>query len=176
MEGWAGFNLLKNDPSTRHIPIHIISVEEQRGRGLSQGAFGYLVKPTTGELLSAGLNRMKAYIERPVKPLPVVEDNEVQRKAIPELLRGTGVAITLAATGAEALAALKAGPFDCLVLDLKHPDMSASPDAQDDPASPTCRSSFTPARSSAAARSATCAGDPVHHRQGRLLPSACSTR
>ncbi len=76
MDGWAVFDRLKNDPSTRHIPIHIMSVEEQAQRGLSQGAFAYLVKPAAKEALTAALAKLKDYAERPVKNLLVIEDNE----------------------------------------------------------------------------------------------------
>ncbi len=127
MDGWAVFDLLKNDPQTRHIPVHILTVEDQEGqkeRGLSQGAFAYLVKPSSGETIAGALGHMKAYVEKPVKDLLVVEDDENQRKAIVELLGGPNVRITPASTGAQALAALKEGRFDCLVLDLKLPDMT----------------------------------------------------
>ena len=124
MDGWAVFDLLKNNPETRHIPIHIISCEEQQGRALSQGAFAYLVKPTSGEVLAGAIGKMKAYIERPVKRLLVIEDNDAQRKGIVELLGSENVEIVPASTGEEALSALKTGRFDCMVLDLKLPDMT----------------------------------------------------
>src|SRR5262249_9914777 len=51
MLGWTVLSHLKQDPSTRHIPVQIITVEEERMQGLGHGAFSYLIKPTTtGEL------------------------------------------------------------------------------------------------------------------------------
>jgi CheY-like chemotaxis protein len=49
MDGWALLDLLKNDPRTRHVPIHVISVDDSRKRGLRAGAFGYLEKPVDRE-------------------------------------------------------------------------------------------------------------------------------
>ncbi|MBI5629304.1 MAG: response regulator, partial [Elusimicrobia bacterium] len=124
MDGWAVFDRLKHDPQTRHIPIHIMSVEEQVERGLSQGAFAYLVKPVSGEALSGALGKMRGYIDRPVKNLLVVEDNEAQRMSILELLNSGSIKITAASSGQEALEVLKRESFDCMVLDLKLPDMT----------------------------------------------------
>ena len=124
MDGWAVFDRLKNDPSTRHIPIHIVTFEEQSQRGLSQGAFAYLVKPAAKDALAEAMNKLKAYTERPVKKLLVVEDNDVQRKALVELLTLQALSVTTVSTGEETLSALRAEKFDCLVLDLKLPDMT----------------------------------------------------
>ncbi|HVE12076.1 MAG TPA: response regulator, partial [Elusimicrobiota bacterium] len=124
MDGWAVFDQLKNDPQTRHIPVHILSVEEQNERGLSQGAFAYMIKPSSVEPIARALERMKGYLASGVRNLLVVEDNEVQRKAVVELLSMGDVKITAVASGQEALEALAKGGFDCMVLDLKLPDMT----------------------------------------------------
>jgi signal transduction histidine kinase/CheY-like chemotaxis protein/HAMP domain-containing protein len=123
-EGWQVLERLKNDPDTRHIPIHIISVDEQRERGLTLGALAFLTKPVSKDALDSTLNDLKRFVKRRVKKLLVVEDNEVQRNSIVDLI-GTGDVKTIAvATGAEALAALKAEHFDCMVLDLGLSDMT----------------------------------------------------
>ena len=55
MDGWALLDLLKHDPRTRHVPIHVISVDDQRKRGLRAGAFGFLEKPVDRDALDDGL-------------------------------------------------------------------------------------------------------------------------
>ncbi len=122
-DGWTVLDRLKHDPTTRHIPVHIISVEEARQRGLKQGAFGYLSKPVTREWLAKAFDDMVAFLERPAKHLLVVEDDEAQRQSIVELIGSSDVQITAVGTGQEALAALGKGSCDCLVLDLRLPDM-----------------------------------------------------
>ena len=86
MLGWTVLNNLKLDPATRHIPVQMLSVEEERQHGLSHGAFSYLVKPATTEDLEAAFDRIKNYVAPHTKRLLVVEDNDIERESIVELL------------------------------------------------------------------------------------------
>jgi CheY-like chemotaxis protein len=117
-------NNLKLDSATRHIPVQMLSIEEERQHGLSHGAFSYLVKPaTTGELETA-FDRLKSYVAPHVKRLLVVEDDDRERQSIVELLAHDDIEIEGAAMGAEALERLRERTFDCCVVDLRLPDMS----------------------------------------------------
>jgi CheY-like chemotaxis protein/HAMP domain-containing protein len=124
MLGWTVLNNLKLAPETRHIPVQIITMEEERQHGLSHGAFSYLVKPATTQDLEGAFDRIKAFIEPRTKRLLVVEDNDIERQSIVELLDHKDIEITTASTGHEALEKLLDRPFDCCVLDLRLPDMS----------------------------------------------------
>jgi CheY-like chemotaxis protein/signal transduction histidine kinase/HAMP domain-containing protein len=124
MLGWTVLNNLKLDPATRHIPVQMLSVEEERQHGLSHGAFSYLVKPATTEDLEHALDRIKTYVAPHKRRLLVIEDNDIERQGIVELLAHDDIEVSSASTGAEALAALRANAFDCCVVDLRLPDMS----------------------------------------------------
>ncbi len=124
MLGWTVLNNLKMDPATRHIPVQMLSVEEERQHGLSHGAFSYLVKPATTTDLESALDRIKAYVKPRVRRLLVVEDDAVERQSIVELLSHTDIEIIAVGTGAEAMTALLATPFECCVVDLRLPDMT----------------------------------------------------
>ncbi len=124
MLGWTVLNNLKLDPKTRHIPVQIISLEEEQQHGLSHGAFSYLVKPVTTEGLEACFDRMRAFITPHVKRLLVVEDNDIESQSIRELLSHDDIQIVSVGTGQAALKALHEETFDCCVLDLRLPDMS----------------------------------------------------
>ena len=124
MDGWTVLDRLKHDPHTRHIPVHILSVEEGRQRGLELGAIAYLQKPVSSDALTEALSSIKQFVERKVKNLLVVEDDDFQRNSIVELIGNSDVSTTAVSSGAAALAALKAGQYDCLVLDLGLPDMT----------------------------------------------------
>ncbi|MFB8789492.1 MAG: HAMP domain-containing protein [Potamolinea sp.] len=124
MDGWTVLDRLKHDPNTRHIPVHIVSVEDGKQRSLQQGAIAYLQKPVNRDDLIEALKGMKGFVERKVKNLLVVEDDEIQRNSIVELIGNSDVSTTAVGSGNEALAALKAGQFECLVLDLGLPDMT----------------------------------------------------
>jgi CheY-like chemotaxis protein/HAMP domain-containing protein/signal transduction histidine kinase len=123
-DGWTILDRLKHDPATRHIPVHIISVEENWQRGLRLGAIDFLTKPATRESLSEALTTLHEFIDRPVKRLLVVEDDEAVRQSIVELIGNGDVQTTTVETGAAALEALQAARYDCMVLDLGLPDMT----------------------------------------------------
>jgi CheY-like chemotaxis protein/signal transduction histidine kinase len=124
MLGWTVLNNLKLDPRTRHIPVQMLSVEEERQHGLSHGALSYVVKPaTTGELETA-LEKLKLYAAPHTKRLLVIEDNDRERASIVELLRHDDIELVAVGTGTEALDALRHSRFDCCVVDLRLPDMT----------------------------------------------------
>ncbi|HEX5547386.1 MAG TPA: response regulator, partial [Ktedonobacterales bacterium] len=124
MLGWTVLNQLKQDATLRHIPVQIITVDEDRQHGLARGAFSFLTKPTTTEGLEVALDRIKDYAISHRKRLLVVEDNDAEQLSITELLGYDDIEIVTVGSGAEALGALHGDPFDCIVLDLRLPDMS----------------------------------------------------
>ncbi len=124
MLGWSVLSQLKQNPLTRHIPVQIITLDEDRHHGLARGAFSFVTKPTTTEGVEAALKRIKEYSTPRRKRLLVVEDNPAERMSISELLGYDDVEIETAGTGREALDALRRQPADCVVLDLRLPDMS----------------------------------------------------
>jgi CheY-like chemotaxis protein/HAMP domain-containing protein len=123
-DGWRIFDRLKHDPATRHIPVHIISAADERHRALRQGAFAHLTKPVTRDALDRAFTDVRAFIERRVKNLLVVEDDDLARSSIVELIGNHDVHVTPVGTGQEALDAVERQPFDCMVLDLGLSDMS----------------------------------------------------
>jgi CheY-like chemotaxis protein/signal transduction histidine kinase/HAMP domain-containing protein len=124
MLGWSVLSQLKQNPLTRHIPVQIITLDEDRQHGLARGAFSFVSKPTTMEGVDAALARIKEYSMRRRKRLLVVEDNPVERMSISELLGHDDIEIEAAESGQGALDALRRSSFDCVVLDLRLPDMS----------------------------------------------------
>ncbi|HMB08011.1 MAG TPA: response regulator, partial [Isosphaeraceae bacterium] len=123
MDGWVVLDRLKHDPATRHIPVHVISVDDSWQRGRKLGAFAFLKKPVSKRTLDDAFASMKGFVEREVRDLLIVEDNEIERGAIVNAIGDDDVRITAVGTGAEAVEALRARPFDCLVLDLGLPDI-----------------------------------------------------
>jgi len=124
MLGWTVLNHLKQDPATRHIPVQMLTLDEDRRHGLSRGAFAFLTKPTSRDTLEAAFARMKEYASPRRRRLLVVEDDPAEQFSIRELLGSQDIELAVVATGAEALQAVKEQPFDCMVLDLRLPDMS----------------------------------------------------
>src|SRR5207248_2762457 len=126
IDGWRVLEGLKIDLATRHIPVHIITVDEDSEPTRSSGALGFLTKSDTKNSLNSALDQLKSFVERPVKNLLLVEDDEIQTMSIRELIGNGDVRTTVVATGGEALAAIEAQQYDCMVLDLGLPDMSGA--------------------------------------------------
>jgi CheY-like chemotaxis protein/signal transduction histidine kinase/HAMP domain-containing protein len=124
MLGWTVLSQLKQNPLTRHIPVQIITLDEDRQHGLARGAFAFVRKPTSTEGVEAALERIKQYAKPRTKRLLVVEDDKVEQMSIRELLSSNDIEILTAGTGSEALDMLREDPADCVVLDLRLPDMS----------------------------------------------------
>src|SRR6202035_3266357 len=114
---------LKRNPETRHIPVQILTIEEERQYGLERGAFAFMTKTVTTDSLEEAFDRLKNFTNssRP-RQLLVVEDDPAEQMSVSELLGHSDVQITTASTGSEALEKLRTGSFDCVVLDLKLPD------------------------------------------------------
>jgi CheY-like chemotaxis protein/HAMP domain-containing protein len=124
MLGWTVLSQLKQDPATRHIPVQIVTLDEDRQHGLARGAFAFVTKPATVDGLESALSRIKDYATAPRKRLLVVEDNAAEQLSITELLGHGDIEIATVESGADALNALHEEAFDCVVLDLRLPDMS----------------------------------------------------
>src|SRR5581483_6679261 len=124
MLGWTVLNQLKRNPETRHIPVQILTVEDERQYGLERGAFSFVTKTVTSDALEQAFDRLKSFTTKRLRRLLVVEDDPAEQMSVKELLGHDDVEIASAATGAKALEAMRSTPFDCVVLDLRLPDMS----------------------------------------------------
>ena len=124
MLGWAVLARLKQDIRTRHIPVQIVTVDEERHSSLERGAFAFLAKPATSELIIDALERIRLYTLDRKKRLLVVEDDQRERKSIEELVRGDDIEVDSVETGEEALKKISSIQYDCVVLDLRLPDMT----------------------------------------------------
>jgi CheY-like chemotaxis protein len=124
MNGWEVLDRLKHHPDTRHIPVHIVSGDQNKQQGLLSGAFAYLEKPVSKEVIDDAFSRLLQFIDERVKRLLVVEDDETQRQAIVELIAADDVEITAVASATEAIDLLQHNKFDCMVIDLGLSDMS----------------------------------------------------
>ena len=124
MDGWMILDRLKHNPNTRHIPVHILSVDEQQQRGLQAGAIAYSQKPVSAETITDALANIKGFVERRVRQLLVIEDDPMQAQSIIELIGNGDVNSVAVHTGTEALTLLQSQSFDCIVLDLGLPDIN----------------------------------------------------
>ena len=114
---------LKELAATRHIPVHVISVEDRIEAAMHMGAVGYAVKPTTREELKAVFGRLEAKLTQKLKHILLVEDDDLQRDSIARLIGDEDVEITAVGFAQDALELLRENIYDCMIIDLKLPDM-----------------------------------------------------
>ncbi|HET9369872.1 MAG TPA: response regulator, partial [Vicinamibacterales bacterium] len=124
MLGWTVLNQLKQSPDTRHIPVQIVTLDEDRQHGLARGAYSFITKPATAESLGEAITRLRKYADLRRRRLLVVEDDAAEQISISELLAHDDVEIISADSGTRALEILIELPCDCVVLDLRLPDMT----------------------------------------------------
>lgn len=122
--GLTVLDQLKEDPTTRHIPIHIASVHDYMENAFQMGAIGYILKPVKRDELKAAFAKIESKLSQKIKRVLVVEDDKLQRESIVKLIADSDVEVTAVALASEALDALKNTVYDCVVIDLKLPDMS----------------------------------------------------
>lgn len=123
MDGMDVLKHLKMDPQLRHVPVEIISGYDVRKEAIELGAFDFVKKPADAESLQNAFNKIENFINRKLKRLLIVEDNELQNKAIRELIGNGDVKCFSVYSGKEAIEALKKEKFDCMIVDLGLPDM-----------------------------------------------------
>ncbi|PKP32443.1 MAG: histidine kinase [Bacteroidetes bacterium HGW-Bacteroidetes-16] len=124
MDGYQVMKKLKINPKTRHIPVHFISASDRNINALKMGAIGFLTKPVAKEAIDAVFNKIEVLISKPVKRLLVVEDEEIMRVSIINLMKGDNIDIIDVPTGKDAIEHLKKESFDCMILDLGLVDMT----------------------------------------------------
>ncbi|WP_296948325.1 response regulator [uncultured Massilia sp.] len=124
--GLSVLQQLKDNPATRHIPVHVVSSQENGGEALHLGAIGYALKPTSREQLEDVFRKLKDKSSQTVKRVLLVEDDERQRDSVVQLVSDTDVEIAAVGTGEEALHLLRTQIFDCMIIDLKLPDMQGN--------------------------------------------------
>jgi HAMP domain-containing protein/CheY-like chemotaxis protein/signal transduction histidine kinase len=124
MLGWTVLSQLKQNPDLRHIPVQMLTLDEDRQHGLARGAFDFISKPTEADRLGSAIGRVMDYSRPRKRRLLVVEDDAIERMSIRELLHHDDIDMIAVDSGEEALVALREQAWDCMVLDLKLPDMS----------------------------------------------------
>jgi CheY-like chemotaxis protein len=124
--GLSVLQLLKDDAGTRHIPVHVVSGSDNGEAALHLGAIGFALKPTTREQLMEVFRRIETKLTQKIKRVLLVEDDDRQRDSVVQLISDDDVEIVAVGSGEEALALLRTTVYDCMIIDLKLPDMQGN--------------------------------------------------
>jgi len=126
MVGWTILDRLKHDPLNRHIPVHIISGDENRRRGLALGAMSYIQKSMAKETLSEAFGAIEDSMKKRVKKLMLLIEDTTRRDKVEDAIGGDDVSIIPVSTGAEALATVREQYFDGIIVDSQLNDVAAA--------------------------------------------------
>ncbi len=124
MDGLEVLERLKSSTCTRKIPVHIVSAQDEEVQTLNQGALGFLVKPASEDELEKVFSIFETLIQKDIKQLLLIEDDQATCRAIRKYLTDKRVDIQVAHNGAEGVDWIRKQKFDCCILDLTLPDMS----------------------------------------------------
>ncbi len=124
MDGWDVMRSLKDNPATRHIPVHFITCLDERQKGMSMGAVGFFTKPVTPGQLEEVFSNIETSVSKTMRRLLIIEDNMSEAEGMTSLLQDRNLDIRVAGTGREAIDVLGSEQIDCIVLDIGLPDMS----------------------------------------------------
>ncbi|MDP6925278.1 MAG: response regulator [Candidatus Scalindua sp.] len=124
INGWTVMSRLKDNPESRHIPVHFISASDHKFDALKMGAIDYVTKPVSPEAIEQVFAKFNKIISKPVKDLLVVEDNPEQAEVISSIIGSGDVNTTTVSTAMKGYDHILTGKFDCMVLDISLPDMS----------------------------------------------------
>ncbi|HEY0067305.1 MAG TPA: response regulator, partial [Flavisolibacter sp.] len=122
--GWRILDLFKNDINFRHIPVHLISGEENRLLAMQRGARSFNLKPLKNEALAVLFDDITHYYDRKPKQLLIVEDNELDSSQIAKIMEnGDLIGIEIAESGRQALQMMQEKHYDCIIVDFMLPDI-----------------------------------------------------
>jgi len=123
--GWRVLDLFKNDINFRHIPVHLISGEENRLLAMQRGARSFHLKPLKAEALGNLFNDIVRFNERKQKRVLLIEDNEIDSSQIKKVLdSGDLINIEIVDTGRKALELISQNTYDCVIVDYMLPDIA----------------------------------------------------
>jgi len=122
--GLTVLDRLKENAKTRHIPVHVISIVDYAKISLQMGAIGFMLKPVKLDEIKDAFVKLEAKFSKKINHVLIVEDDELQRKSIAQLIADEGIEITMVASAKEAIIELRKTVFDCMIMDLKLPDIS----------------------------------------------------
>ncbi|EDN70752.1 sensor histidine kinase/response regulator (hybrid) [Beggiatoa sp. PS] len=118
MDGWTVMEKLKDNPETRHIPVHFLSASESNLDAKKMGAIGYLLKPVGMGEINEAFKNIEQFLSKTVKNLLIVVDNQERQQEIEALIGNEEVQLKVAKTQDNVRSYLHTGAFDCIIIDV----------------------------------------------------------
>lgn len=125
MSGWEVMDALKNNPATRHIPVHIMSSHKLKNESLLKGAVDFMDKPVAFDQMQEVFEKIEYVLNSKSKKVLIIEDNPKHAKALAYYLETFNISSELKSNISEGVDALKRKEVNCVILDMGIPDMKA---------------------------------------------------
>jgi len=123
--GWEVIDELKNDPQTRHVPVHMMSSYKVKNKSLLKGAIDFINKPMAFEQMSEIFEKLEYVLNRDTKKVLIIEDNPKHAKALAYYLETFNISSEVKSEITDSVTALKRDEIDCVILDMGIPDAKA---------------------------------------------------
>jgi len=124
-DGWQVMEELKSDPSTRPIPVHIMSSLQVKKESLLKGAVDFINKPFAFEHMQEIFSKLEHALSRHPKKVLIVEENEQHAKALSYFLSNFNIQTEIVTQVQEGVSALHKPEVNCVILDMGIPDKHA---------------------------------------------------
>lgn len=124
-DGWQVMEELKSDPTTRPIPVHIMSSLQVKKESLLKGAVDFINKPFAFEHMQEIFSKLEHALSRHPKKVLIVEENEQHAKALSYFLSNFSIQTEIVNQVSEGVSALHKSDVNCVILDMGIPDKHA---------------------------------------------------
>lgn len=123
--GWEVMEELKNNPQTRHIPVHMMSSHKMKKESLLKGAVNFLDKPVAFEQMPEIFKRIEHIINKESQKVLIFEDNPKHAQALAYFLEANNINAEINSEINQGIDALHKNDTDCVILDMGIPDRQA---------------------------------------------------
>ncbi|GAA4803922.1 hypothetical protein GCM10023231_36240 [Olivibacter ginsenosidimutans] len=123
--GWQVMDEIKSNPTTRHIPVHIMSSHEVKRESITKGAIDFIRKPMALEQMAQIFSRVEVALSDGPRKVLIIEDNLKHAQALAHYLESFAVKTDISKDIQSGINLLKSHEADCVILDMGIPDAKA---------------------------------------------------
>ncbi|MFD1629302.1 response regulator [Pseudopedobacter beijingensis] len=121
-DGWQVMDEIKNNPITKHIPVHIMSSLQVKKESLKKGAIDFINKPVALEQIHQMFKKIEDALNRYPKKVLIIEENRKHASALSYFLSSFEIATEIKSNISDSIHALMRNEADCVILDMGLPD------------------------------------------------------
>ncbi len=125
MDGWEVMEFLKEDPHTRHIPIHVMSSLNAKRESRMKGAVDFIHKPVAVRHMKQMFQKLEEAMKQSPKKVLIIEENKKHAQALSFFLDTCNVSTAISSNVSESIMVLQNKEVDCVIMDMGLPSQNA---------------------------------------------------